>query len=98
MEVLEKGMMLDGTLIQIEEWSTDYSFMPYGSTLASYPKSKQTLDGSFSPNRNERFRFELTFKSYEDTKKAFDKLINGEKQLNDYENNFKGKKEYLECI
>ncbi|MFB7301707.1 hypothetical protein [Heyndrickxia sporothermodurans] len=34
MEVLEKGMMLDRTLIQIEEWSTDYSFMPYGSTLA----------------------------------------------------------------
>jgi len=98
MKVLEKGIMSDGTKIQIEEWKEDYSFMSYGSTLATYPKSKQTLDGSFSPNRNETFRFQLSFNSHEETKEAYEKLLNGDGQLNEYACNFKGDNEYLDCI
>lgn len=98
MKVLEKGIMQNGTAIQIEEWKEDYSFMSYGSTLASYPKSKQTLDGSFSPNRNEKFRFSLDFNNHEEAKEAYNKLLNGEMQLNDYAGNFKGDADYLECI
>ncbi len=45
MKVLEKGIMLDGTVIQIEEWNENYSFMPYGSTLATnYNGKREYLD------------------------------------------------------
>lgn len=98
MKVLEKGLMPDGTVIQIEEWNEDYSFMSYGSTIASYPKSKQTMDGSYSPNRNQSYRFQFDFNSYETTKEAFETLLNGSMQLLDYQNNYNGKREYLECL
>lgn len=98
MEILEKGILSNGTDIQIEDWSKDFSFYSYGSTLGTYPKSKQTLEGSFSPNLNESFRFALEFSNYAEAKEAFEKLISGKKKLADYKDNFKGNKEYLKCV
>ena len=42
MKVLKTGKSAGGVDIQIEEWRENYSFMPYGSTLAFYPESKAT--------------------------------------------------------
>lgn len=97
MKVLDKGIILDGTKIQIENWKEDYSFMEYGSTLASYPTSKQTLKGSFSPNLGRKFRCEFTFNSYEETKEAFEQLLSGNKTLMDYKEFIKDR-ELLSCI
>ena len=100
MKILEKGLMPNEVSIQIEDWSKDYSFMSYGSTIAAYPKSKQTLEGSFSPNVNEKFRFQLEFNNYEEAQEAYYQLINGKSGLINYVKNFnyKGKKEILSCI
>lgn len=97
MKVLLKGVMPNGTPIQIEEWHENYDFMPYGRTLASYPKSKASHDGSFSPSKNQTYRFAFDFASHEEAKEAFASLMNGSKQLAD----FKGKMyfpEYADCL
>lgn len=97
MKVLEKGIMPNGTVIQIEEWSENYSFMPYGRTIASYPKSKASHDGTYSPKANERYRFEFDFKSHEEAKEVYNKLLNGIIQLSDIKSNLYYPK-YADCI
>lgn len=97
MKVLDKGIMLDGTSVQIEDWKEDYSFMQYGSTLASYPISKQTLKGSFSPNLGRKFRCEFNFSSHEEAKNALNELTKGNKTLFDYKD-FIQDRELLNCI
>lgn len=98
MEIIIKGSMQDETSIQIEDWSKDYSFMPYGSMIGAYPISKQTLKGNFSPELGRAFRFQLDFESHEEAQKAFDNLVNGNSKLIDYQDNFSGKQEELICI
>jgi len=97
MKVLQTGIMPNGTHIQIEEWNENYSFMSYGSTLASYPKSKVSHEGTYSPKRNQVYRFDFDFKSNEETKESFNNLVNGSKQLVDFISNL-NRKEYADCI
>jgi hypothetical protein len=97
MKVLKTGIMPNGTHIQIEEWNENYSFMPYGSTIASYPKSKMSHDGAFSPKGNQVYRFDFNFESEQETKCIFDSLLNGEKGLADIKTNL-NRKEYADCI
>lgn len=97
MKVLTTGLMPDGTKIQIEEWNENYKFMPYGSTLASYPKSKVSHNGAYSPKGNETYRFSFDFKSEEETIKAFNDLLSGAKKLIDFKENMTNK-QYLDCI
>jgi len=89
--------MPNDTPIQIEEWNENYSFMPYGSTLASYPKSKVSHEGSFSPKGNVTCRFSFDFESEEKAKKAFNDLLLGTKELADFKENL-SRKEYSDCI
>ncbi|ARC83127.1 hypothetical protein U732_12 [Clostridium argentinense CDC 2741] len=98
MKVLEKGVMPNGTHIQIEEWNEDHSFMPYGSMLISYPKSKASHKGSFAPKTDEIYRFEFSFKSEKEAKCAFNDLLAGNKALHNFKENFSSKREYLNCI
>jgi hypothetical protein len=98
MKILQNGIMPDGTEIQIEEWNENYSFMPYGSIIASYPKSKVSHEGIYAPKGNQVYRFDFNFKSTEETKVAFDELVTGSKVLSDFINNFAGKPEYKNCI
>jgi len=97
MKILEKGIMPNGTKIQIEEWNENYSFMPYGRTLASYPKSKVSHKGPFSPKGNVVFRCEFDFKSHEEAKEAFNELLAGTKELVDFKENLYYPK-YADCI
>lgn len=97
MKVLEKGIMPNGTPIQIEEWNEDYSFAPYASTVASYPKSKVSHEGAFSPKGNQTWRFDFNFDSENEAKKAFTELLSGEKDLSDFKNKLSNKK-YTDCI
>jgi len=97
MKVLEKGTMPNGTAIQIEEWNEDYNFIPYGSTIASYPKSKASHEGQWSPKANETYRFQFDFTSQEEAQKAFNELISGNKTLTDFKGNMYDQK-YADCI
>ena len=97
MKVLKKGAMSDGTKIQIEEWSENYSFMPYGSTIASYPKSKVSHAGSFSPKGNETYRFEFDLNSNKEAEQVFNSLLNGNSVLADHKSKLT-RKEYADCI
>lgn len=74
MKVLEKGFMPDGTKIQIEDWSEDYSCFQYGSTLGAYPKTPA----------GRTYRAECDFKCAEDALTAFDYLRSGLATLDDY--------------
>lgn len=98
MKILQKAIMPDGTEIQLEEWNENYSFMPYGSTIASYPKSKASHEGTYSPKGNKKYRFDFSYKSNEEANQAFNELITGSKVLIDFINNFAGKPEYKDCI
>jgi hypothetical protein len=98
MKVLQKGIMPDGTHIQIEEWHESYDFIPYGSTMASYPISNRTKPGAFAPKAGEQYRFSFDFSSAEEALKAFKSLESGEAVLSDYRENMSDKMRYGECI
>ena len=55
MKILKEGKSAGGVDMQIEEWNENYSFMPYGSTLAFYPGSKATHKGPFAPKAGESY-------------------------------------------
>lgn len=97
MVILSKGTTPNGTHIQIENWNSDYSFMPYGGLLAVYPKSKVSLDGQFSPKRNRRFRLELSFNTHKEAEKAFKQLLDGDKVITDFKENIRDER-YKDCI
>jgi hypothetical protein len=97
MKILAKGTMPNGTAIQIEEWNENYDFMAYGSTLATYPKSKASHKGAYSPKANETYRFEFDFNSERETREAFSGLTSGAKTLVDYKVSI-SRKEYADCI
>ena len=99
MKILQKGTMPNGTHIQIEEWNENYNFMPYGSTLASYPKSKMSHEGAFSPKGNQIYRFEFSFESDEETIIVFNDLLEGITELVDIKENLSGNsRKYADCI
>ena len=95
--IVEKDLLQDGTKVQIEDWSTEYSFMKYGTTLASYPKSKANHKGEFAPKLDKSFRCAFDFNSHEEAKNAYDELLSGNKTLSDYKK-FLQSKEYQNCI
>lgn len=73
MKILKKGVMQDGTDIQIEDWSKDYSIYAYASTVAAYPRDRY----------GKRFRAEKDFKNNSEAEQAFEQLIDGSKSLKD---------------
>lgn len=97
MKVLNKTILSDGTKIQVEDWSKDWTCYSYGETLAAYPESKVTLEGSFSPNFRESFRCQFNFKSHEQALQAYNELLEGVKVLSDF-SEFLKYPEYAVCI
>jgi hypothetical protein len=39
MKILNKSTTPNGIPFQLEDWNESYSFLPYGSTIAAYPKN-----------------------------------------------------------
>lgn len=73
MKVLEKGVMLNKTKIQIEDWSGDYTFLAYADTIAAYPTNRH----------GERFRAEKQFESKDAAAQAFKELLSGRTTLDE---------------
>jgi len=98
MKVLQTGIMPNGTPIQIEEWNENYSFMPYGATIGSYPKSKASHEGSFAPKFGETHRFSFNLPTTQDAKQAFESLLKGESVLSDYVKYMHDGPKYADCV
>jgi uncharacterized glyoxalase superfamily protein PhnB len=97
MMILQKGKMEDGTVIQIEDWSEDYSFKEYADTIGAYPISKIGYVGQFKPKKGETVRMQYNFKSTDEADKAFTELIEESKTLKDFETNLYDKR-YKDCV
>ena len=65
MKILKKGIAPDGTHIQIEDWSEDYTCYSYGTHLVAYPRKYM------------RVRAEIQFEDHNQALAAFDELENG---------------------
>ena len=64
MRIVKKGFMPDGTKIQLEDWSEDYSCFAPVDCIASYPVSKSSIkkaSGYYYPVVNEKFRCSFHF-------------------------------------
>lgn len=85
MEVLTVYSMPRGTKIQMEDWSGEFNFMSYASTIGAYPTSQVNGQGQFSPKRNKTFRVDLRFENQEEAEVAFHELKNGNKALLDFQ-------------
>ena len=98
MKLLKTAKSAGGVDIQIEEWHENYSFMPYGSTLAFYTESRATHKGQFAPKAGESYRFSFEFPSNEEAEAAFTELERGSKEFSDYIEFWAGRPEYKDCI
>ena len=77
MKVLERAVIPDGTKIQIEDWSGDYSFHRFADFVAAYPVARGSIKGS-------TFRAYCQFENAQKASEAFLALKSGEKQLDDF--------------
>lgn len=64
MRIVKKGFMPDGTKIQLEDWSEDYSCFNPVDCIAAYPVSKSSIKKAsnyYYPVMNEKFRCSFHF-------------------------------------
>lgn len=73
MKIIERAVMPDGTPIQINDWSEDFSCYAPCDEIAAYPRNRY----------GEKVRVNRHFDSAEDAWTAFRQLMNGEKTLVD---------------
>lgn len=71
MRVLEEAILSDGTLIRLEDWNVDFGFLPYGSTIAAYPK------------KYIRMRAAVDFTTHADAAATFNRLVEGTATITD---------------
>jgi hypothetical protein len=84
MTIVDKGVMPDGTEIQLEDWRQDYDNL-FGYMIATYPIAKNTGKRGWVRGGRE-FRLSITInecKNYDAVKAEYDALIRGEKTLED---------------
>ena len=89
MRVVDKNKLPDGTVIQIEDWKSDYPGTFNTLTIAAYPIAKNTSKYMWV-RKGEIFRLELLrgFKTDEYVKDLFEKLVNGTVKLEDLSDHF----------
>ena len=84
MRVLLTGKMKDGTKIQREDWSENYSFYPFGCAIGAYPKATASTATPYGQRRGREFRVQLDFETTGEAEEAFFMLESGRKTLKDY--------------
>ena len=86
MKILKKDIMPDGTKIQLEDWSEDYSCFAPADCIAAYPVSKKSIkkaSGCCYPVVNEIFRCSFHFGADKSAELAFVDLAMGNISLLD---------------
>lgn len=96
MKIIKKGTTPGGTPIQIEDWHMSYSFMAEASTLAAYPLSNKTKEGTYAPKAGEKYRFQFNFEDAEECQKAFTALEQGA-SLSEYADKMQNPI-YVDCL
>ncbi len=89
MVVRKRGVMPDGTQIQIEDWKNDYPNVVKTISIAAYPKAKNTGTHQWV-KKGETFRLELSreFKTDEFVENLYEKLISGRISLEDLDKHY----------
>lgn len=88
MKTLEKGTTPDGTKIQIEDWKEDYSCFNT-LNIATYPIAKRSSkNGWISEGKTFRLDISKGFNNDEEIYQAFTDLINGDKSISDFNDQF----------
>lgn len=96
MQVIRKGITPNGTHMQIEDWSEDYTCYNKNATIEFYPMAKENIykeehpDWTPYPKRGERFRASLNFDTETEALEAFVLLENGCREFTDYMDNYSG--------
>ena len=94
MKIIRKGTTPNGTHIQIEDWSENYTFHNKNATIGFYPMAIHDIYDEENPHfpaypkRGETFRSEFDFNTEEEAKEAFDSLQSGEKSFMDFLDNY----------
>ena len=83
MKVIRRDKMPNGTDIQQEDWSMNYSFYAPKSTIAIYPVSMKVCKEKNIVN-GEKFRLSLDFDSEQQANECYKSLINGTSKISDY--------------
>lgn len=91
MKVIERAIMPDGTKIQIEDWTKDYSCFKTLS-IAAYPIMQRLPQSKrlYFHESGRPFRVDINrdWKNDDEVKKAFSELQNGIKEVKDFANQF----------
>lgn len=86
-----------GTKIQNEHWlSLEHIDVPV-YVVAAYPKALESMPGQFAPKRGRSFRLAIEFDNEQDSKQAYESLLNGDASLIDYVNKYR-EKELAICL
>ena len=94
MKVIRKGTTPNGTHIQIEDWSQDYTIYKKNATIGFYPVAHESIYKEDKPHwmpypkRGETFRASFDFDTESEALEAFTLLKSGCKELMDYISNF----------
>lgn len=107
MRIIKKGIMPNGTKIQIEDWSEDFNCFSRCGTVAAYPIAKASIQKSekynsiwgatYYPEVHRKFRASFNFECGIFAEQVFDKLISGENQLKDFAE-YMDHPEYALCL
>lgn len=91
MKIIERATMPDGTKIQIEDWTKDYSCFNTLS-IAAYPIMQRLPQSHklYFHESGKPFRVDINrdWKNDDEVKKAFSELQNGIKEVKDFANQF----------
>lgn len=97
MKVLQIDSMPCGTKVQLERWELDAHLNIPIDIVAAYPKALETMPGQFAPKRGRSFRLAIEFDNEQDSKQAYESLLNGDASLIDYVNKYR-EKELAICL
>ncbi len=91
MRIVAKGVMLDGTKIQVEDWSEEYpNVFKKATSIGFYPMCKTSINRDDKlhfppyPERGRTFRSSFKFENSTETMDAFLAMLTGEKNYLDY--------------
>lgn len=76
-KIIEKGVMPDGTEIQLEDWSEVYPGTVYAWMIGAYPVAKRGSERYFGPRKGKPFRCGLIFPDEQKVRGAFHSLMHG---------------------
>lgn len=70
-------------LARLENWNDDYDFLEVFDRVVAYPISKKTVGYGYI-KEGRKFRLSMNFDNEQESQKALDNLVSGDKTFKDY--------------